>query len=170
MILAHRHRFLEEVIGIDLQQCRDGVLQTTIYDMSNLPDATEKVFYTPFCAGRYLYDHTLGANIIFGNVIEPEELRSHLGPHLMAQFHEQGLLNGLFDIGLDFHVGSKGDNLSGGQKQKIALARAFLKNNPILILDEATASLDNTSQAVIQRYIDEELRGQDNGDRRRPSS
>ena len=63
------------------------------------------------------------------------------------------------EIGLDFHVGSKGDNLSGGQKQKLALARALLKKSPILILDEATASLDNSSQTRIQHYISTKLRG-----------
>jgi putative ABC transport system ATP-binding protein len=63
------------------------------------------------------------------------------------------------DIGLDFQVGSKGDRLSGGQKQKIAIARALLKKPPILIMDEATASLDNVSQRRIQAYIEDHLRG-----------
>jgi putative ABC transport system ATP-binding protein len=70
-----------------------------------------------------------------------------------------GLLDDVMDLGLDFQVGSKGDRLSGGQRQKIAIARAFLKATPVLILDEATASLDNTSQAKIQRYLEEEIRG-----------
>ena len=61
--------------------------------------------------------------------------------------------------GLEFQVGSKGDRLSGGQKQKIGLLRALLKKTPILILDEATASLDNASQARIQDLLCHELRG-----------
>ena len=81
-----------------------------------------------------------------------------MGPMLEEQFDRHGLLDDVFSIGLDFFVGAKGDNLSGGQKQKIALARAFLKDSPILILDEATASLDNNSQNVIQRYIEEKLK------------
>ena len=65
----------------------------------------------------------------------------------------------VIDAGLDYQVGSKGDRLSGGQQQKIALARAFLKEPEILIMDEATASLDNASQALIQRFIETQLKG-----------
>lgn len=59
--------------------------------------------------------------------------------------------------GFDTQVGERGLKLSGGQKQRIALARAFLKQAPILILDEATASLDNESERYIQASLDELL-------------
>ena len=56
--------------------------------------------------------------------------------------------------GIDTDIGERGTLLSGGQQQRLAIARAFIKNAPIVILDEATSALDNKSEAVVQKAID----------------
>ena len=61
--------------------------------------------------------------------------------------------------GYDSKVGERGDTLSGGQRQRIGIARAIIRNNPILILDEPTAALDTESESLVVRALEQLTRG-----------
>ena len=70
----------------------------------------------------------------------------------------EGFINKL-EHGLDTEIGERGIKLSGGQKQRIAIARAVLKDAPVLILDEATSSLDSRAEHEVQEALDRLMRG-----------
>lgn len=79
----------------------------------------------------------------------------------MAEAHAfvTDLRDGEGRTGYHAHVGERGIKLSGGQRQRIAIARVMLKNAPILVLDEATSSLDSEAEAVIQAELSELMAG-----------
>lgn len=102
----------------------------------------------------YLFSGSVYDNIEYGSpgaskkeIVEAAKL---------AGAHEfiMGLKNGY-----DTYVGERGVKLSGGQKQRISIARAFLKNPPIMILDEATSALDNESEKIVQASLERLAKG-----------
>ena len=153
-ILSARYSFQKDIVHIDIEQCK-----MTGSGASVVPIFSEIGSFIPFCPSEYLYTRTLRENILFGAVKSERVLSEHLRELAGQAFADEQLLDEVVDIGLDFEVGSKGDKLSGGQKQKLAIARAFLKDASILIMDEATASLDNTSQARIQELLETDYKG-----------
>lgn len=102
----------------------------------------------------YLFQDTIANNIRFG--------KSDASQH---EIEEAARLACCHDFisklpqGYDTLVGEGGSTLSGGEKQRISIARAILKNAPIVLLDEATASLDPENEAEIQKAIDQLVRG-----------
>ncbi|UZP66631.1 ABC transporter ATP-binding protein/permease [Desulfovibrio mangrovi] len=125
------------------------------YAEAHAPEA-----FTFYCRASYLGSLSLGDNIIYGHIKSDsagaqERVQQRLNQLLILE----NALEKVLEKGLQFDVGSMGDRLSGGQRQKVALARAFLKEPPILILDEATSALDNASQARIQNLLEQKWKG-----------
>ena len=102
----------------------------------------------------YLFHDTIRANILFGKPDATEE--EMIKAAKKARCHD--FIMALPD-GYDSVVGEGGGTLSGGEKQRISIARAILKNAPIIILDEATASIDPENEHLIQQAISELTRG-----------
>jgi len=154
-IVQARHRFIQTVVGVELGTCSDPIERM---DETELKQTARKGF-SLHCATQYMFSHTVLENLVYGNLkAEQSPAMAELLMNITDLLVKEDL-GEVINAGLDFEVGSKGDRLSGGQQQKIALARVFLKEPSILILDEATASLDNASQAHIQRFIESQLRG-----------
>jgi ABC-type multidrug transport system fused ATPase/permease subunit len=116
--------------------------------------------YSFYRRNEYIHSHTILSNIFFGRLktFSPQ-VQDRINEKIIQLLIEENLLESIVEIGLQFQVGSKGDRLSGGQRQKLAIARALLKKPKILIMDEATSALDNNSQARIQRLLDTRLKG-----------
>lgn len=97
----------------------------------------------------FLFHGTVRENILYGTFQARDE--KLIQAARVAEAHEfiQELPRGYDTI-----VGERGQKLSGGQRQRISLARAVLKNPPVLILDEATSSVDNETEAMIQRSLE----------------
>jgi ATP-binding cassette, subfamily B, bacterial MsbA len=95
-----------------------------------------------------LFDDTIAANIAYGS---PQASRGEIEDAARAA-HAHDFITALPD-GYESTIGERGQRLSGGQRQRLAIARALLKNSPILILDEATSSLDAESERLVQEAL-----------------
>ena len=96
-----------------------------------------------------LFDDTIRSNILYGNASASDDAIINACKFAAAHEFIEKLPNKYETI-----IGENGIKLSGGQKQRLSIARAILKDSPIILLDEATSSLDSESEAVIQKAIE----------------
>ena len=94
-----------------------------------------------------LFNGSIRDNILLGKKIDDDEVYNALKTANALDFINE------FDDKIDHKIADNGVNLSGGQKQRIAIARAIISKSPILILDEATSSLDSKSEKLVQNAL-----------------
>jgi len=113
-----------------------------------------------FRADQYIHSQTIFNNILFGILksTNPAD-QDRINKYMVELLIREDFLEKMIEIGMNYQVGTKGNNLSGGQRQKLAIARTFLKAPPIMILDEATSALDNNSQKRIQNVLSRQWKG-----------
>ena len=119
------------------------------YTLNSLRSHISEVFQDNF-----LFSGTIRDNVIMGKKdATDEEIRQ-----VICAAHLDDFVDTL-EHGIDTVIGERGTTLSGGQRQRVAIARAMIKNAPILILDEATSALDNKSEAIVQKALENLIKG-----------
>ena len=103
-----------------------------------------------------LFNDTIANNVAYGSRrgASEEEVRAALEAAYLTDFVAS------LPQGINTMIGDNGIRLSGGQRQRLSIARALLKNAPILVLDEATSALDNESERFVQAALDKLMHGQ----------
>jgi ATP-binding cassette, subfamily B, bacterial len=132
----------------------EGIISIDGQDIKNLDLESLRNQISVVSQEAFLFNGTVRENIIYGNLqaSDDELVRAAQA----ANCHD--FIQALPD-GYDSHVGERGVKLSVGEKQRISIARALLKNAPILILDEATASVDTATERLIQEALERLMKG-----------
>ena len=129
---------------------KSGTITIDNQDMSKVKLSSYRKNLGVVLQDEFLFEGTIRANILFPrpNATE-QELQNAVKAAYVNEFTDR------FDDGLDTLIGERGVKLSGGQRQRLAIARAILADPKIIILDEATSSLDTESESLIQQSLSE---------------
>lgn len=122
------------------------------FQSMSLEEIRNMIAYVP--QEPYLYNVSISENISYGK--PGASMEEIISAAKLANAHDFILKQ---EQGYDTIAGERGNRLSGGEKQRIAIARAILKNSPILILDEATSALDNESERLVSEALGTLMKG-----------
>jgi subfamily B ATP-binding cassette protein MsbA len=131
-----------------------GQLLIDGHDVSDLTVASLRSEIAIVTQDTILFNDTVRNNIAYGQPTIPKEKVEEAARAALAHDFIMGLPNGY-----DSKIGERGLRLSGGERQRISIARAILKNAPILILDEATSALDTESESLVQSALQNLMTG-----------
>lgn len=138
---------IDILLGLQTPQRGKVLLDDIDYNKFNLKTIRSKIGYVP--QDPVLFNDTIKNNLLWSN---PDAAEHDIMKACKLSSSLEFILE--LPLGFDTIVGDRGSNLSGGQRQRISLARALVKNPTILVLDEATSSLDNESEFLIKESID----------------
>lgn len=127
-----------------------GTIKIGDVDINDVTTETLRKHIAVVSQDVFLFAGSVRENIMYGSPEKSEEEMILAAKRANIHEYVMGLPNGY-----DTEVGERGVKLSGGQKQRISIARAFLKNPPILVLDEATSALDNMTEMQVQSSLSE---------------
>jgi len=131
-----------------------GVVRVDGHDLATVKLESYRSHLGVVLQDEFLFEGTIRDNILFARPdAREDEVVAAARAAYVSEFTDR------FDKGLDTLIGERGVKLSGGQRQRVSLARAILANPRILILDEATSSLDTESEALIQKSLYELMEG-----------
>ena len=126
-----------------------------LIDRQNLSDLNLNSFYdhvTYVSQEAPIFDGTLRENLVFDKHISDEEVEKVLDLVCVNDFYKN------LEKGLETELGEKGVKASGGERQRIALARLFFDNSKIIILDEATSAMDNITEKIVMNNVVKNLK------------
>jgi subfamily B ATP-binding cassette protein MsbA len=135
-------------------QPQSGTITIDGQDLSKVNLSSYRQFLGVVLQDDFLFEGTIRENILFPRPNATEEQLQHaVKAAYVNEFTDR------FEDGLNTVIGERGVKLSGGQRQRLAIARAILADPSIIILDEATSSLDTESESLIQKSLGELMKG-----------
>ena len=134
---------------LGLYQVDNGKITLDNIDLNDISKKSLRDLFSLVSQDIFLFNDTILENLCVGEEYSDEAIKKALEVAYADEFISR------LPEGLHTNIGDSGLKLSGGQRQRLTIARAFLRNSPILLFDEATSALDNESEKMVQRALDQ---------------
>lgn len=131
-----------------LYNVEQGSISIDGVNIQDLPLVDLRSYFALVSQDVFLFNDTIETNLTCGHNIETRKVREALEISYASEFVDR------LPDGMETVIGDRGVRLSGGQSQRLTIARAFLKDAPVFLFDEATSALDNESEKIVQKALE----------------